>query len=266
MSVDRANFLALYGLAGVEEVEGETERARDLYLEAARVRQWSMPNAALGRLLHKTGEHADAKLYFERAIAMAPRVVSYKADFGMLLADMGLYEEAIEQFSIARSKLGRYQEPEMLARYGDCLTLLGRVAEADEVFTFAIGFAAHDPVLWIKRGYARMELGKDDAAKSDFERVIELAPDWSSGFAARGEWARRRQDSRAGRHGFHTRAGVGRRRSRPRAQARLVAGDGRGRVGEEPRRGTPRHTQGPAPSASRWIRCGRRLQPPLLPR
>lgn len=63
----------------------------------------------MGVLLQKEGSRLNiiaAESYFQRAIALAPKLMQTRNNYGVYLSQLGRYEEAIDQFEVAGSALG----------------------------------------------------------------------------------------------------------------------------------------------------------------
>jgi len=89
--------------------------------------------------------------------------------------------------------------PGVLDGLGQCLTLLGRAAEALPVFDAALAVRPDDPQLHFNRAMALEDTGALDAARAAFERTVQLHPGHGDALARLAVLAAQRGDARAGR-------------------------------------------------------------------
>ena len=115
------------------------KRALDQALEAEP--RDATANMMMGVLLQQEGsrdnmEKADA--YFKRAISINPKDAQARNNYGTYLYQMGRYNEAIEQLSIAGTTLGYEQRYRALENLGRIYLKVGDVANAEKTFKQAL--------------------------------------------------------------------------------------------------------------------------------
>lgn len=95
-------------------------------------------------------------------------------------------EEFAYALELSRELLSEYPEtPLYWAEHGRILRALGRYAEAEKAFRFAIRRTDSDFVLWLcywQLGELLSARGDFDGANANYERVIEIRPDDASGY------------------------------------------------------------------------------------
>ncbi|WP_445117005.1 type IV pilus biogenesis/stability protein PilW [Acinetobacter sp. WZC-1] len=101
----------------------------------------SAANMMMGVLLQQEGsqpnmEKADG--YFKRAISIDPQNAQARNNYGTYLYQVGRYNEAIEQLSVAGATLGYDQRFRALENLGRVYLKLGDVANAEKTFKQAL--------------------------------------------------------------------------------------------------------------------------------
>jgi tetratricopeptide (TPR) repeat protein len=115
--------------------------------------------------------HDEARVLYEKAVALAPESVVARVHLGYLLKSMRKYEDAISQFDAALA-----QEPDFMAYYyrGDAYSRLRDQASALRDFTSCIEVEPRfKPALLARSALYQMQ-GRVEEAKADCRRVLEL--------------------------------------------------------------------------------------------
>jgi tetratricopeptide (TPR) repeat protein len=163
------------------------------------------------------GQHADAETSFGLAIQTDPELVQAYGNRARSRLALGKYAAAMEDFDEAiarapadaglwlsrgsaqlRAGAARAAETDLTraigldrgldAAYfnrGIARLLLGQTAAAEEDFTTVIGRNPDDAGAFLNRARARAERAPAQA-EADFDRAIELDPEWGRAWAARG--------------------------------------------------------------------------------
>lgn len=108
----------------------------------------------MGNLLRLEGGSANLKradTYFRRAIALDPKFVQARNNYGVYLSEMGRHKEAIEQFTIAGGTLGYTERASALENLGRLYLKLGQTKSAEGAFNKALEIEPNSVV-------ARLEL------------------------------------------------------------------------------------------------------------
>ncbi|MEM8792438.1 MAG: tetratricopeptide repeat protein [Pseudomonadota bacterium] len=135
-------------------------------------------NEALGRL-------QDAYADFATALEVAPEDASIWAAQGAMLLRQNRIAEAEGNLSRAieldpRNLSARYNRGLALLSLGDPVA-----AEAD--FDSVLEISDNDAAALLNRGQARALQG-EESALADFDRAVDLAPDWGAAYYARGRY------------------------------------------------------------------------------
>ncbi|MEX2439511.1 MAG: tetratricopeptide repeat protein [Actinomycetota bacterium] len=179
--------------------EGRWDEALALYERGrdARERLGDPSNAELGTLnigeiLSDQGRYDEAEESFRRALHVwrsvhTPHGVAIATSFlGRLASRRGRYDESLELLHEAArmlSDLGAASDAlETDALIAECMVFQGRAAEALEVATAALtldermgGLGSQTPLLHRVLGYAHLQIGDLDAARSAFDRSLDAA-------------------------------------------------------------------------------------------
>ena len=175
--------------------------------------------ANLGIGFHELGQFEDAVAEFTRALETAPRMIdlyvnrarSYEklrrlseaaADYneairidqtsadaylnrGVMLLNNGDPARAAQDFSIVIEL-----QPQWISPYfnrGVALFNLGEMVSADQDFSVVIQRSPRDAAAYLNRGRVRAAIGRADAG-IDFDRALEIDPEWGGGWFARGQY------------------------------------------------------------------------------
>lgn len=193
-----AASVALVGLACVSPQRADRSAARvDLgtaYLkesnaagaiavlqEAARLdsRSWNAWNK-LGLAYLAQGAFDESEAAFKRSLRLDPPAEAYN-NYGFMLMKKGEYEAAVAQFERALEDLTYRRTALAMSNLGNALYKLKRYEEAIVRLSGAIDRAPNMCEPRINRGLSYVELGKRREALDDFEVVIDLCGDSSTG-------------------------------------------------------------------------------------
>jgi predicted O-linked N-acetylglucosamine transferase (SPINDLY family) len=126
--------------------------------------------------LHQQGRLAEARLGYERFLAIQPQHADARHYLGMLEHQAGNPELGLEliQASVALdpSKAFYY------VNLGNVLKDLGRPRESEEAYQRAIGLEPSDPLAWYNLGHLYHSHGQWQAACDAFRRTASLRPSW----------------------------------------------------------------------------------------
>ncbi len=131
----------------------------------------------LGNLLVKTGQTAEARVAYERALALQPDLSEASNDLGALLAENGDVEGAIERFRAALEVTPDY--PDALNNLGYALLLTGRGAEARELYERALRLQPDFPEALNNLGLILGQEGELEGAEPYFRKALERRPDYA---------------------------------------------------------------------------------------
>lgn len=95
----------------------------------------------MGNLLRLEGGTANlqkADTYFRRAIALDPKFVQARNNYGVYLSEVGRHKEAIEQLTIAGGTLGYTERASALENLGRLYLKLGQTKSAEGAFNKAL--------------------------------------------------------------------------------------------------------------------------------
>ncbi len=145
-----------------------------------------LQQSAQGWLLANEPERAYAVL--TAAIDINPNNTDVWIDRGAVLAEMTLYDEAIEDLS--RALTLSPANADAWAFRGSAFRYLDRLPEAMRDLDEAIRLAPNHVEAYLERGNVRRLLGDNAGARVDWLRVIELEPEAEAADAARANIAR----------------------------------------------------------------------------
>ncbi|MDX2030344.1 MAG: tetratricopeptide repeat protein [Blastocatellia bacterium] len=104
---------------------------------------------------------------------------------GALLERIGRIEGALDEL---RAALECERTPDRCYRYGKALSQLGRFGEALPFLEQAVLLNPLHAEAIIARGVTRLEMGRTDLAREDFDLAIRLAPELPEAWAQQGVW------------------------------------------------------------------------------
>jgi Tfp pilus assembly protein PilF/peroxiredoxin len=130
----------------------------------------------LGTLLVKTGQTAQARTAFERALALRPDLSEASNDLGALLAQAGDLNGAIERFKEALATAPDY--PDALNNLGYALLLAGQAAEARALYEKALALQPDFPEARNNLGLILGREGEIDRAEVHFRAALAKKPDY----------------------------------------------------------------------------------------
>lgn len=137
------------------------------------------------RAREREGQLQEAVDDYSETLSLDPAASDAYLGRGALLLAHGDPERAVSDFSRALELNGRWLAPRF--NRGLAYLALGDFSAAASDFTFVIEHDEEDASAWISRGRARAELG-DSGALEDFDKAIELQPEWGAAWFARGQF------------------------------------------------------------------------------
>ncbi len=130
----------------------------------------------LGSLLARTGQTAQAKAAYERALVMQPDLAEASNDLGTLLAEGGDLPAAIERFRRALATTPDY--PDALNNLGYALLLSGQGAEARTLYEKALKLQPDFPEALNNLGLILGRQGDLEHAEPMFRKALEKRSDY----------------------------------------------------------------------------------------
>jgi pilus assembly protein FimV len=161
---------------------------------------------------------ADVFDQFKRGLekTVRPDDSATKYDLGIAFQEMGMLDEALEQFRSALAGGDRRREVEILNMIGICLGLKARHEEAIEAYQQALGseFLTDEAskALHFELGAAHEALGQPEAALGYFQKVAQVDP----GYRSVAERVSRLAGGPGGGQGFEARLAPGAKKGRKR--------------------------------------------------
>jgi tetratricopeptide (TPR) repeat protein len=147
----------------------------------------------LGVLAAQVGDHQNARMYLERALAAHPASAQVAYNLGVLLGQMALIDEAIAAYTQAIGHCPGHQD----AR-GNRAALYARQGQFEKVIADCDVLITQKPKhfgWYVNRGNAYKETGQFHLALADYDRAIALEPEraevhWNAAFVhlMQGEW------------------------------------------------------------------------------
>jgi len=129
----------------------------------------------------KAAHFSDAERLFRIFLLRQPKHVRALNEFGILLVQIGKYEEAERHI---RQAIGLgWRSGAAFYNHGTILNALHRPLEALEAFNKALAINPADPETWNNRGAAFNNLARYGEAIDDFDKAISLRADFAGAFA-----------------------------------------------------------------------------------
>jgi protein O-GlcNAc transferase len=128
----------------------------------------------LGLLLFQRGQHADALVLMERAIALNGDNLAYHNNLGNVLIEQGKLDEAVACYRRALQLMP--EDPTIQSNLGTVLQLAGKLDEAALCFERALR-RNPDAVTHFKLGNVLQVAGKLEEAIASYRRALELTPE-----------------------------------------------------------------------------------------
>ncbi|NVO67505.1 tetratricopeptide repeat protein [Methanofollis tationis] len=119
-------------------------------------------------------EYEEALSFFDRALRAVPDHPDFLVGKGEVLMAVGDYYEAYQLFIQAATS-----EPEnirALVMLGNVLLKLDRSEPADEAFLAALTLNRYEGEAWLGHGIACHLLGKDEDARTAFQKAMNMSP------------------------------------------------------------------------------------------
>lgn len=133
---------------------------------------------------HQQGALAEAERLYRQALVLLPMDFIASQLLGVLLAQQGRNEEALEAISTALAR--NPDSPPALLNQGNVLHALGRREEALASFDRAVALKQDYVEAWAARAKLLRVLGRPDEALTNVERALALRPDFVEALANRG--------------------------------------------------------------------------------
>jgi tetratricopeptide (TPR) repeat protein len=133
--------------------------------------QFAWPHLNRGLALARCGRLTEALASYDRALELDHRFVEAWVDRGLAHLELGNAEQARHDLATA---ISLYQPtPVVLAAHAEALARLGRHDEAERAFAANIAGHPSDPLLFVARGFARLERDRSGAI-ADFSRALQI--------------------------------------------------------------------------------------------
>ncbi len=179
------NFTALHMLGIVKMQQGQPAQAVDWFAAAVKAdRQSDAAFANYGMALAALGRFEDALASYERALAINPRNSDALRNRGDALCDLGRRDEAMASYSkalaINAGDVGAWVNRGLLLRD------LGRPIEALTDLDKAISIDPQDFDAWNNHGVVLAQLDRQAEALAHYDRALALCPGHVDGLINRG--------------------------------------------------------------------------------
>lgn len=170
--------LAYYNLGMVYKKDGKAAEAKAAFLDAlntAAAGEIAYKAATQLGMLHATqGDLANAKYYFERAVALSPANAKYHYNLALLLHQTGENERALTELNEA-IKLGS-ENPQTYMYISRLYAELGKPELAEAALRRALSEAPKDPVILSQMGDMLVAQAKWAPAIQIFRELYETSP------------------------------------------------------------------------------------------
>ena len=133
-----------------------------------------------GLQLHQAGRLSEAETRYRRLLGRDPRHADALHYLGLLAYQRREYEAAARL--IGESIAVRGDDPASRSNYGNALTMLGRLEEAEAAFRSAVALDARFADAWFNLANVLRERQRFADADAAYRRVIELRPDHAAAF------------------------------------------------------------------------------------
>jgi predicted O-linked N-acetylglucosamine transferase (SPINDLY family) len=136
------------------------------------------PRAVLSQAIafHQTGKLADAERLYLQLMVAEPREPTAHHMLGVVRAQQGRNDEALELMSAALAL--RPNAPEVLSNYGNVLRAQGRFGEALASYDSALSVKPDYFATWNKRALVLRDLGRLDEALESAGKALALQPQY----------------------------------------------------------------------------------------
>jgi len=123
---------------------------------------------------HRAGRLAEAERGYLQILAAAPGYTQARYPLGILRAQQGRPDEALEL--IGAALMVTPHAPEMLFNYGNVLMSVGRFPEAVTIFDRALDFQPANAAILANRAMVQMRLERFEAALASFNSALAVEP------------------------------------------------------------------------------------------
>ena len=134
---------------------------------------------------HRAGRLAEAERAYLSILATAPGYTRARYPLGILRAQQGRPQEALDL--IGQALMVTPHSPEMLFNYGNVLMSVGRFPEALAIFERALDFQPGNAGILANRALVEMWLERFEAALASFDRALAIEPGNASLLQGRAE-------------------------------------------------------------------------------
>lgn len=132
-------------------------------------------NLNLATAYYQLDENTQALRYARRAVELNRNDGSARLNLGAIYAALGRHGEAVNEYQQAAELMELNSE--LLVSLGESLAALGRYDEMANALEQAVRVDP-SPAAYERLGFARFRLSSFDAAKANFQRALDLDPDY----------------------------------------------------------------------------------------
>ena len=171
-----SSFLYLAGNSSLDVIRSEKgyQRTYDLL-------------ASIESLCIMSGRQNDALKYCNKTVELDPMCPYGWMNKGVVLFDLGEYDEAIEAFDEAISIWPDRDSSQAWSSKGVVLNSIGKYEEAIEAFDEAIKLDSKNGNAWNNKGNSLFSLGKYDQAIEAIDKAINIDPEYAVAWANKGD-------------------------------------------------------------------------------
>ena len=170
-----ASIGGLYELIGAETQFPELEKR----LSAVKLKDFDVW-FALGSILRREGKSLEAEDALKKALAFQPDDPGAEDELALVYQDMGRFEEEVRLLKERLKK--KPQGSSLYSQLANAYIHLGRPTDAQKAFAQAKMSSNNKINQYIDEGYFYLSSSRPVRAREDFESVIALDPENSSGY------------------------------------------------------------------------------------